>query len=337
MAMKKELPLISVIVPIYNSEKYLSRCIESICSQTYTNLEIILVNDGSKDTSLEICRKLSKNDSRIIIKDIPNGGVSNARNTGLLASTGDYIQFLDSDDLMTKDYIETLYLCMNDNNADCVICGIKVLNNELKELDYWESGNHIINFKDSNDDIFYQLFDKFLMFGPVNKLFKKDLLQKNNLLFDTTLSYGEDLLFNLEYLKQASKVVVTNKVYWSYIQDNINSLSNKRLDNKIQIVERLHNEILVFLEKTGMNTIRFRTLLHQRMFDYAYNDLFAIARDNTLDFSTKKIKLKKLLNNSKLNESYPFIESKKYASWIVFLMKNKLSFSYLLITKLLFK
>ena len=83
MTMKKESPLISVIVPIYNSEKYLHRCINSICDQTYKNLEIILVNDGSKDASLSICKAFSKKDIRIYIKDIPNAGVSNARNMGI--------------------------------------------------------------------------------------------------------------------------------------------------------------------------------------------------------------------------------------------------------------
>ncbi|AXT59948.1 glycosyltransferase family 2 protein [Aquimarina sp. AD10] len=332
----QELPLISVIVPIYNSEKYLDRCIDSICNQSYHNLEVILVNDGSKDKSLSICENFAKKDSRIQIIDIPNGGVSNARNTGLKAAKGEFIQFLDSDDFMTPKYIEVLYNCIKkEDDVDFVICGIKSLNNELQELGYEEAGNHIIDLKHPDEDVFFQLFDKFLMFGPVNKLFKRELLLTNDILFDISLSYGEDLLFNLEYLRLISKVVITNEVYWCYIQDNTNSLSSKRLDDKFQIVERLHAEILTFLKTKQMDSLRFKALLHQRMFDCGYNDFAAIPRDSSLSFSEKKSKLKKLLNSPSLVESYTFIEPKKYANWIVFLMKHKLSLPYLFITKLL--
>ncbi|GAA4274183.1 glycosyltransferase family 2 protein [Aquimarina gracilis] len=333
----QEHPLISVIVPIYNAEKYLDRCIDSICNQSYKNLEIILVNDGSKDNSLAICNTFASKDHRIQIIDISNQGVSNARNTGLKTATGDFIQFLDSDDFMTKEYIETLYDCMQNNEGDYVICGIKSLNNELEELDYWEAGNHAFDMKTPDEDVLYQLFDKFLMFGPVNKLYKRGLLQKSNIFFDTSLSYGEDLLFNLEYLKLTSRIVVTNKVYWSYIQDNVNSLSKKRLNDKIEIVERLHTGILNFLKEIGIESYSFKSLLHNRMFDYVYNDMFAIAKDKSLDDKAKRLNLKKLLNNKMLIESYPYVDTKKYAGWIIFLMKNKLSTLYVLITKILFK
>ena len=109
MAMKKESPLISVIVPIYNSEKYLRKCIESVINQTYNHLEIILINDGSKDTSLLICKEFEKKDNRIIIIDLPNRGVSNARNQGTSIANGVYIQYIDSDDFVDNIYIETLF------------------------------------------------------------------------------------------------------------------------------------------------------------------------------------------------------------------------------------
>ena len=100
---------ISIIVPVYNAQKYLKKCIDSIINQTYKNIEILLINDGSKDKSLKICKEYEKKDSRIIVIDKQNKGVSNTRNVGIKKSTGDYIVFIDSDDCFELDAIETMY------------------------------------------------------------------------------------------------------------------------------------------------------------------------------------------------------------------------------------
>jgi len=135
MELNQETPLISVIVPIYNSEKYLMKCIDSICSQTYTNLEIILVNDGSTDKSITICNQFADKDPRILIKDIPNGGVSNARNTGVQVSKGRYIQFIDSDDYIAETYIKTMYETLQKQDTQLSICAIESFNNTGKLFD----------------------------------------------------------------------------------------------------------------------------------------------------------------------------------------------------------
>lgn len=120
--MLKSEPLISVIVPVYNVEKYLSKCIKSIKLQTYNNLEIILVNDGSEDRSQLICESFCKIDNRIKLLNKKNGGLSDARNVGIKVSTGQYLTFIDSDDYISNDYIEYLYRMLKDNNADVSIC-----------------------------------------------------------------------------------------------------------------------------------------------------------------------------------------------------------------------
>jgi len=333
MEIEKDIPLISVIVPIYNSEKYLERCIDSICSQTYTNLEVILVNDGSTDSSLSICQKFASIDSRVLINDIPNGGVSNARNTGIKSANGTYIQFLDSDDYMLDNYIQVLYDLLIYNQADMVVCSIKVLDNNLTELDYWDAENHVLDFAKPDSDVVFNLFDRFLVFGPVNKLFKSAILKNEGILYDTAISYGEDMLLNLEYLQCINKIVFTNEVYWPYVQDNVNSLSNKRRDDKIDIVKLLHGSIENFLDKIKCKEKRFEKLLNQRMFDYCYNESFAIARDNTVSFFSKRSLLKKMFSDKSLIVTYPDIDRNKYASWVIMLMKYKLSSIFLLIIK----
>ena len=120
--------MISIIVPVYNAEKYLNRCISSLLNQTYYNLEIILVNDGSTDNSKKICENAAKNDSRIKLINSVNEGVSLARNKGLKEANGDYISFVDSDDYVEPDYVEKMLLTLKSKKVDIVYCSAVVEN-----------------------------------------------------------------------------------------------------------------------------------------------------------------------------------------------------------------
>ena len=119
--------LITIVVPVYNVEKYISDCLDSLISQTYKNIEIILVNDGSKDDSLIICQNYAAIDDRVKVLDVPNGGVSNARNCGIESATGEYIQFVDSDDVITENMTERLVDTMHIYEADMVVCGMRYM------------------------------------------------------------------------------------------------------------------------------------------------------------------------------------------------------------------
>ncbi|MDD6812335.1 MAG: glycosyltransferase family 2 protein [Lachnospiraceae bacterium] len=125
MQNQKELPLISIIIPVYNVEKYLTRCLESVVAQTYSNLEIILVDDGSTDNSGKVCDKYQEIDSRIKVVHKKNGGVSDARNEGIDEACGEYIAFVDSDDWVTRNYIENMYAILVKNSCDIAICDVK--------------------------------------------------------------------------------------------------------------------------------------------------------------------------------------------------------------------
>lgn len=118
---------VSIIVPVYNAEQYLGYTITSILKQTYKNIEIILVNDGSKDDSLIICQNYAAIDDRVKVLDVPNGGVSNARNCGIESATGEYIQFVDSDDVITENMTERLVDTMHIYEADMVVCGMRYM------------------------------------------------------------------------------------------------------------------------------------------------------------------------------------------------------------------
>ena len=196
---------VSIIVPVYNVEEYLEKCLSSICNQTYTNLEIIIVDDGTKDRSGEIADKINAKDDRVIVVHKANGGVSSARNVGLKKATGDYIVFVDSDDYLEKDYVEYYVSIIEETNAD-VICG-------LNHFSVW-------NPKVNNDNSFYSLdnisamvdiYTEKINVAVWNKMYSRDLIIRENIIFDENIWYGEGMLFNIELLQKAKNIVVANK------------------------------------------------------------------------------------------------------------------------------
>lgn len=169
-------PLVSIIIPIYNADKYLDRCLKSIVNQTYTNLEIILINDGSTDTSLNICKKYAEKDSRIILVNKTNEGVSIARNLGIQKSTGDYIAFLDADDWITSNYIEHLMKPFDVENVDISICKYHV----CKEYTMHEiESNCPYQYRNAQDFLLEsQQTGNFAVIVPWGKIFKKKIVTR---------------------------------------------------------------------------------------------------------------------------------------------------------------
>lgn len=203
---------VSIIVPVYNCEKYLSECLDSLVRQTYENYEIILINDGSTDNSLQICSEYSKKNNKIKLISIKNNGVSNARNTGIKAATGDYISFVDSDDEVEETFISSMVNKINLEKIDLVAVNYK----------YWYVDNLVYNkFKNtgilSADDMKRELFDDESVRGfSCNKLFRLDIISKYNILFNTNIKICEDLLFCYEYLKYCNQTYVINDGLYLY-------------------------------------------------------------------------------------------------------------------------
>ena len=192
--MKKK--LISVIIPMYNAEKYISKNINSILSQTYSYFELIIVNDGSTDNSLDVVYKFS--DERINIISKENGGVSSARNLGLSAAKGDYVFFIDADDYIEPNTLEKFVDVIDSYNPDLIICGI------FSET-YKNSGHDLLCYdekfyaskKEFKKDII-SLYSHALLYNVWNKLFKREILLKNNISFPD-IGFGEDCVFKQYY------------------------------------------------------------------------------------------------------------------------------------------
>ncbi len=242
-------PLISVIVPIYNVEKYLDRCIDSILGQTYNNLEIILVDDGSPDNCGTICDKYATQDSRIKVLHIKNGGVSNARNIGIEASKGEYIGFVDADDVIFSTMYECLLSAIIKDDADIVQCNYCY----LFEDGHVESAKSKVSNKiiKSTDEAKQALINDLIYPSVATKLFKREVIGDKR--FNTTLKVAEDRLFVYECCCKSSKVLLIDNVLYYYFQRknsamhifNIKQFEDDIYVSKIFINEHLKDKDIV--------------------------------------------------------------------------------------------
>ena len=207
--------LISVIVPVYNVEKYLNQCIESLVKQTYQTIEIILVDDGSTDSSGELCKKWASKDTRIQVVHTENRGLSAARNVGIKKAKGEYLYFIDSDDWVECDILEILLKNMKAYSSDLSSCGMKKDYGD-KELEMKQDGKCV---KVTQKQMFHEMLCNEYVYGYVwNKLFKMALAE--GLWFDEELFSQEDMDFTMRYLIRCKSGVYTESEYYHYRQRN---------------------------------------------------------------------------------------------------------------------
>lgn len=207
--------LISVIVPVFNVEKYLRRCVDSILSQSFNDFELILINDGSKDESGKICDEYKEKDSRVIVFHYPNQGVSAARNHGLDSAAGDWVAFVDSDDYILPDYLQNMYDNAKKFDSNLVLSGIiHQFENDPNEIVEREFPEIVVDV--SSLDELYQKGIMQYQKGPYIKLFQKNIIDKNQIRFEESLSRGEDALFVYSYLLCCSRVSVSSGVNYIY-------------------------------------------------------------------------------------------------------------------------
>ena len=256
-------PLVSIILPVYNAQSHLARCVGSICAQTYRNIEIIILNDGSKDQSLPVCEEFRQKDPRILLVDKANSGVSDTRNLGLKLASGKYVEFVDSDDYLDPDFTERLVAAAEENEADFVIAPYKmvipagaskpeqVLDKiqdelgvmsvarppEVREYGFLPAGVY------DKDTFALRLMDKpasYFYSVLWNKLYRRDILTDNDIQFVSEMRWAEDLVFNLRYIQYAERFVAIDKPGYYYVQ-NPQSICHTQINaativqNKLQV------------------------------------------------------------------------------------------------------
>ena len=207
---------ISLIIPIYNSEKYLNGLFSSIRRQTYTKLEIILIDDGSTDNSKNICKNFENNDARVKYYYKKNSGVSSARNMGLKKATGKYVCFIDSDDVLENEYCEKLLKAIQFNNSDFAFCGINEINDSQKN----QYGGLNIYGNANDPNYFINIFNNFWFPVLWNKIYKRSIVVNNNIRFSTSINYDEDTIFNFKYYENCRKInTISDCLYNYYIRN----------------------------------------------------------------------------------------------------------------------
>jgi len=240
VSQKKGGALVSVIIPVYNVEKYLNKCIKSILEQTYSNLEIIIINDGSTDNSLDIIKSNMVEDERIFLIDIENAGVSNARNLGLKKARGKYVVFVDSDDWVEKDYIDLLVHFTEKNS-----CQLAVSNFDNNEDDQNREINYDIKTITGKKELYHHLLSVYNFSGFLwNKIFIMDIIKKNKISFNNKLHINEDLVFLCDYFQYCDRAIFINKRLYNYIIRKNSALRSKfsyKQISKIHAMEKVIN------------------------------------------------------------------------------------------------
>ena len=310
--------LISIIIPIYNSASFLNKCLESVIAQTYTNIEIVLINDGSVDQSREICEEYCKKDSRIKLINTVNQGVSSARNTGIYNSSGTYLIFVDSDDFVEKTMVEKLYNAQIATKADLIVSALSSTTNHASFSIDVSSGT-------LNEIIF--LFKNYLLFGPMEKLFKTEIVKNERITFPVDFNYGEDLLFNIKYLYKVHRITYINDILYHYeTVNNSESLSHRKRWNMYDNDMCINNSIKSWFLDNDLVNEEVQKYISDRYFDTVYNSI-------CLPFEKaspwKDHELYKyydyILGQPSTKWSLKQADLKKYPKWLVYLIRHNCS------------
>lgn len=234
--------LISVIIPVYNAEKYIKRAVESVLMQTYREIEVIIVDDGSTDGSVSVCTSID--DVRIKVIRQENAGPAQARNTGLENANGEFVCFLDADDYLEPNFIEVLYKGIL--QVDISICGYNVVSQESKKITVYKPREEIVTSTVAVDRVLHQKSVSGFLW---NKMFRKSIILKNNLHFMPSIFVGEDLLFVLYYLSFAVNAMFIKDVLYNYIY--IETSISHNIDNRKLTLLDTYSEAYTIFDDNG--------------------------------------------------------------------------------------
>lgn len=319
---------ISIIMPVYNKEKYLRDTIDAILRQDYENFELITVDDGSTDDSKIICSEYANKDDRVKVYHIENGGVSNARNIGIRYATGDYIQFIDADDTINQNTFNKYIEVLRDKDYDVIFSSYNKVDHNQRILDRVNlnykgdinKSNIIANFAENQFNTGY--------YGWIsNKLIKRKLIKENNIEFDKSIVLAEDLDFFIKVYTYSESFYFINYYTFNYLQEAENSsFFQPKIDYYTQLL--IHLRIKYFIEYNNNYNNDNRKILEQRIRDYTFYSVFY----EELNRQKIEIMVNKLYGNKKIAESLVLEYKPTFRNFIVFLIsKNRIKEVYILL------
>lgn len=301
--------LITVIIPAYNAEKYITACVESVVAQTYANLEIIIVNDGSTDQTGKLLDKLAMKDLRIKVIHQKNQGVSVARNAGWAIAQGNCIGFVDADDVVHRDMYEFLYHNLKKYDADISHCGFELVKAD-ETIKFHDTG--IILVQNSVDAIRELLTGIKVEPSACTKLYKRSVLEK--VFFPTDIKINEDLLFNIEAFKNAEKIVFEDRTKYRYTYNPVSASRSSLTVEKVQNIYEVANRIKKMLTEreladavnrfyTSKLLINLKSLKTENLFS---SELAEMHRNELKNINTQKMGLRTRTLKSLLLD-FPFL------------------------------
>ncbi len=329
---------VSVIVPMYNVEKYLCRCLDSLLSQTYEELEILLIDDGSPDASGKTADEYAKNDARIKVIHKKNGGLSDARNCGIENCTGEYLYIIDSDDYIERDAIQNMVNAAVSNECTLVMSGYFLdYANEGYSVDFEIPNEEVFRGKKSLGEAIFAMEN--LNFNVVwNKLYSADIIKSNNLRFAVDGMPGEDLLFNCAYMMCEPSVALIKAKTYHYMRQDEDSLAGKYRSN-------LYSQVLRFIKARkemyayyGMNEEKYREVYARTFVGYIFSCIPNLYKQQCkISRKEKKAELKMILNTPELAENLKMLKNKTgYQKLVGLLYKLRRTCFATLVTDMLF-
>lgn len=297
---------ISILMPVYNSQEYLKNTVQGVINQSYKEWELILVDDGSKDNSKNICIELQKIDNRIRFVNKENTGVSDTRNIALDNAKGKYIAFIDSDDSVHKDYLKILLSSIEKSNGQLAVCGFKERkissNGQIEELSRVFYPKEVIATEDMKDLIMD--FGNSGLLNPLwNKLYSRKIIEENNIRFKEEVETGEDFIFNLQYFRKINNICFSKGELYYYIRRNNNSITYQYIDNMYEKGLEIHNLLEDFLKDMNFYNSKNKYILygnHLMGVFSAFLNLFH--KDCKLTLKQKKHYIKAIVNREYVSE-----------------------------------
>lgn len=308
--------MISIIIPVYNVSQYLNECIRSVVNQSYKDFECILIDDGSSDGSEIICDQWEQKDSRIKVIHQLNQGVSKARNRGIAEAKGEYIAFIDSDDWIAPNYLNELFQPIEKYNIDLVVCGLQqhYNNGTFKNYSY-KTG--IIKIEKQFTNEFTDINKKFLFFAPSIKLYRKKIIQEQKIHFPLAYTYGEELLFNYNYLEYVKTIYIVDQCLYHYRVIGNGTLSSIKRINQFEIDYAQWKILKDFFQR--------KNLWNDYSISYLYHRLWWCMYDAILSFPErlkgKSIKyklqyIKQIVNITEVKQLPQYIKDIHVPQWI---------------------
>lgn len=322
-----ESPQITIIVPVYNVEQSLSRCIDSILAQTFIDFELLLIDDGSKDNSGKICDDYIQKDKRITVFHKENNGVSSARNLGLKHAKGKFIAFVDSDDWIKKTYLNELYSAIT--NCDYVAGGYTKFNeNEDYHTVQYESRTYNLQKSEDIKQIEQSsVISQCLFYHPWRKLFKTNIIQEHNILFDESIFLSEDTIFIIKYICYCKNIrIISNASYMYYLPQTIGTkkyLMNLRDLDKHMVSFENSTKILYSYQRNHLYVLK------RLIYNVFFNNFLIYIMSKGIIYFTENITEYKRRRNNYLKESLKNFPRKKSLYYLIILIYPKLGYMLL--------